>query len=268
MTSYIDQLTKNEVKVVALGLMNHGKSSLLNQLVGKTDNSIFAVAEQRTTCSAQSFKYKNCLYIDTPGLQAENNEVVLETIATADIYLFVHNLTQGELNQQEMDYLKFIASQQDLSSFLSSTIFVMSNAVSDAISKSEINTIINCIKQQLEQIFGTNNTYQILAVDSIAYAQGTELNSNELIKLSCIPLLKSKISNLRKNLKSHIERAKIAPIYNEVNEISKQIEQLKEIFKKRLEETEAEHQQLQEEYLTDLSEYQQLLRRHKALVNS
>ena len=127
---YTHELLKNEFRVVALGLFNHGKSSLLNQIIGSFDNATFSVADKRETRKEQSVKYKDCLYIDTPGLNADDydNATALKTIATADIHLFVHKITTGELNAQEVDYLKFIAKNQSIETFFASTIFVLTNS--------------------------------------------------------------------------------------------------------------------------------------------
>ncbi len=266
--NYTHELLKNEFRVVALGLFNHGKSSLLNQIIGSFDNSTFSVADKRETRKEQSVKYKDCLYIDTPGLNADDydNATALKTIATADIHLFVHKITTGELNAQEVDYLKFIAKNQSIETFFASTIFVLTN--SGSVSKSEIDGVTERIKNQLTDLFGSKNVYNILCVGSSSYAKGSVENKQALIKKSCIPLLKSNITAMKKDIKSSIDAVKLTKLQNEANAIIEQINKLKEIFQERLERTRQEYNALKESFNRDLEEYNRLVRKHKDLLNS
>ena len=105
--NFIKKMEKepDKVCIVNAGRMNHGKSSLFNSLLG--DEKIFAVKDIRTTVCNQEEEADGILYIDTPGLDAQDvdSEQAYEAYKRASIILFVHKLNIGELHESELKEL-------------------------------------------------------------------------------------------------------------------------------------------------------------------
>lgn len=93
--------------VAAWGLMNAGKSYLLNMLTNHIQTECFRTNDIRETAELKEFETDNFIFLDTPGLDANNADdlIALQGAAKADIVLFVHQ-PQGELEQIEVDFLR------------------------------------------------------------------------------------------------------------------------------------------------------------------
>jgi GTP-binding protein EngB required for normal cell division len=103
--------------VTVVGKYNHGKSRLLNELIGA---NAFAVADRRETVALSARVHEQVRWLDAPGLDADvasgddehaHRAVWLES----DIRLFVHAAKEGELDARERALLQalFVLSQVD-----------------------------------------------------------------------------------------------------------------------------------------------------------
>ena len=101
---------ENQITVTCVGLYNHGKSTLLNVLIKDFEYKTFKTADARETTLNKEVIYNDIKYIDTPGLNAQEDDdkKVMEAIESSDITLFVHNVNTGELNKAEVDFLSKI----------------------------------------------------------------------------------------------------------------------------------------------------------------
>ena len=80
---------KRYVKIAVAGRMNHGKSSLLNSLIG---DNIFKVQDIReTTANSRYELFEDVLLVDTLGLDANINDDAIANVAyeSSNIILFV-----------------------------------------------------------------------------------------------------------------------------------------------------------------------------------
>lgn len=95
--------------VAAWGLMNAGKSYLLNMLTDHLQTECFRTNDIRETAELKEFETKDFIFLDTPGLDANGSDDLIagEGAAKADIILFVHQ-PQGELEKIEIDFLREI----------------------------------------------------------------------------------------------------------------------------------------------------------------
>lgn len=92
-----------KVYIINAGRMNHGKSSLMNAVLGK---EVFKVADIRQTVKNQYEEYqKNVFLVDTPGLDAnsEDDQEAFKVYKKANYILYVHNPKIGELHKNELE---------------------------------------------------------------------------------------------------------------------------------------------------------------------
>lgn len=97
--------------VAAWGLMNAGKSYLLNMLTNHIQTECFRTNDIRETAELKEFETDDFIFLDTPGLDANNADdlIAIQGAAKADIVLFVHQ-PQGELEKIEIDFLRQLKS--------------------------------------------------------------------------------------------------------------------------------------------------------------
>ncbi|AOA59891.1 hypothetical protein BFG52_05795 [Acinetobacter larvae] len=99
--------------ITVIGKYNHGKSRLLNELIG---HDIFAVADRRETVNLAEHIQQQARWLDAPGLDADvvgqDDRYAQDALwCQADIRLFVHSLKEGELDAAEQPLLQQL--QQD-----------------------------------------------------------------------------------------------------------------------------------------------------------
>jgi len=132
--------------VVAWGLMNAGKSFLLNMLTNHIETECFRTNDIRETAELKSFETADFIFLDTPGLDANNGDDLIANggAAKADIVLFVHQ-PQGELEKIEIDVLRKL--KDSFGQFAGQNIILV-------LSKSDVHTpedIATIEKRMLEQ---------------------------------------------------------------------------------------------------------------------
>ena len=100
-------------RIAVLGKYNHGKSTLLNALVG-TDH--FKVADKRETVTISEYEHNGVVWVDTPGLDADPTEIddrQAQKVAfeIADFLFLVHQVQAGELDRYEINAFMGLAKQ-------------------------------------------------------------------------------------------------------------------------------------------------------------
>jgi len=139
------------LKVVALGIVNAGKSSLLSALLDRPD--AFPSGDvPRVTRSIQVEHAAGLTLVDTPGLDAEEKDVALafEAASSANQVLWCHSLRMGELRPTELDALRrYRDSSQNR---LWRTCFVLTHGDNVA-SFDVVRTVSRRIAEQLGEIF-------------------------------------------------------------------------------------------------------------------
>ena len=93
--------------VTVIGKYNHGKSRLLNELIG---HAAFGVADRRETIALAEHAHDGVCWLDAPGLDADvhtaDDDHALQAIwLRSDIRLFVHAAKEGELDAAERERL-------------------------------------------------------------------------------------------------------------------------------------------------------------------
>ena len=178
--------TPSEKPVIAVcGLMNVGKSYLLNMLTQHIDREYFKTADQRETTTNKTLETENYIYLDTPGLDAntQDDAIAKQGISQADIVLFVHQ-PQGELEAAEMDFLRQLKNSYG-KAFKHSVVIVISKIDKEDLAK--INSIDAKIQEQCQQHLGAALTS--IQISNLRYQKGVREQKNVLIQASHIDAL-------------------------------------------------------------------------------
>jgi len=118
-------LEHDEPIITVVGKYNHGKSRLLNELIGQ---EAFAVADKRETVKLAHRVYQGVRWLDAPGLDAnvgtdDDRHAMHAAWLHADIRLFVHAAKEGELDAAELAPLAEL--RQDSERTRRQTLFVL-----------------------------------------------------------------------------------------------------------------------------------------------
>ena len=111
--NHLLRTTDEPPRIAVLGKYNHGKSRLLNALVG-TDH--FKVADKRETVAISEYEHGGVIWIDTPGLDADptaidDRQAWKAAFEIADFLLLVHRVDEGDLDRYEINAFMDLAKQ-------------------------------------------------------------------------------------------------------------------------------------------------------------
>lgn len=236
--------------IAVFGKFNHGKSTLLNALVGQ---DIFAASDKRETVKNQEFKDEKhqVIWLDTPGLDADvtgkddfaaNKGAFVE----ADIILMVHNIKAGELDRYEIEHFKRLLETSD--SVKKLLVITQIDQVPDEQNR---NQALNKIQQQFPQ-------FELLQTSAVRYQKGIEKNQQQFIELSGIPALSNKIQQLsglvsqsRQEMKSELKTQIEQRIQREINRLNSQIQHRKNV----LDDVRDEFERAVDDYLNNVANF-------------
>ena len=190
---------KRYVKIAVAGRMNHGKSSLLNSLIG---DNIFKVQDIRETTTNSRYElFEDVLLVDTPGLDANINDDTIANVAyeSSNIILFVHNYNVGDFHKGELEALKRIADFHNSEAFSDRFILVLTGK--DAVTDQNDRELIKLkLLKDIKQFCGLQN-FPTFEVSNTTYMKGKSENKEKLIVYSGIPTLLEYITSKIENLK-------------------------------------------------------------------
>ncbi|MBH1965649.1 MAG: 50S ribosome-binding GTPase [Comamonadaceae bacterium] len=167
--------------VTVIGKYNHGKSRLLNELIG---HIAFSVADKRETVELSSHVHQGVRWLDAPGLDADvgtvDDEHALQaTWLESDIRLFVHAAKEGELDASERTLLESLHS--DGLRYGRQTLLVLTQ-IDQLSSDDQLRKVADIIGSQAPA-FGLH------LVSSTRYRQGVDGGKSLLLERSGIPAL-------------------------------------------------------------------------------
>lgn len=203
---------KRYVKIAVAGRMNHGKSSLLNSLIG---DNIFKVQDIReTTANSRYELFEDVLLVDTPGLDANINDDAIANVAyeSSNIILFVHNYNVGDFHKGELEALKRIADFHNSEAFSDRFILVLTGK--DAITDQNDRELIKLkLLKDIKKFCGLQN-FPIFEVSNTTFMKGKSENKEKLITYSGIPTLLEYITSKIEELKPLRTKQTIEKIRN------------------------------------------------------
>ena len=203
---------KRYVKIAVAGRMNHGKSSLLNSLIG---DDIFNVQDIRETTTNSRYElFEDVLLVDTPGLDANINDDAIANVAyeSSNIILFVHNYNVGDFHKGELEALKRIADFHNSEAFSDRFILVLTGK--DAVTDQNDRELIKLkLLKDIKEFCGLQN-FPIFEVSNTTFMKGNSENKEKLITYSGIPTLLEYITSKIKELKPLRTKQTIEKIRN------------------------------------------------------
>ena len=203
---------KRYVKIAVAGRMNHGKSSLLNSLIG---DDIFNVQDIRETTTNSRYElFEDVLLVDTPGLDANINDDAIANVAyeSSNIILFVHNYNVGDFHKGELEALKRIADFHNSEAFGDRFILVLTGK--DAVTDQNDRELIKLkLLKDIKQFCGLQN-FPIFEVSNTTFMKGKSENKEKLITYSGIPTLLEYITSKIEELKPLRTKQTIEKIRN------------------------------------------------------
>jgi hypothetical protein len=178
-------LADGEPIVTVIGKYNHGKSRLLNELIGR---DTFAVADKRETVKLSDSVHQGVRWLDAPGLDADvgtedDRHALHAAWLHADIRLFVHAAKEGELDAKELALLAELCADGERSK--RQTLFVLSQ-VDQLADDAELQKVSHAIGAQRPDI-GLN------AVSSTRYRKGRDEGKKLMLEKSGMPSLRATI---------------------------------------------------------------------------
>ena len=207
--------------VVAWGLMNAGKSYLLNMLTEHIDNEYFKTNDFRETAEVKKFETDDFIFLDTPGLDAstEDNLTAIQGVGEADIVLFVHQL-QGELEAVEIEFLQNLVDS--FGEYASDNIIIVLSKVD----KEDGNKVL----QQCDIYIGFEP--KCIAISNTVYKAGAEKNIEGLIKNSNIGSLHQLLQQLSASVQGVREERQLQQRQQVIDQLKAEREELEEVLNK------------------------------------
>ena len=193
---FLNQSLRSEKSVIVTwGLMNAGKSSLLNMLTQHIEQEFFKTNDFRETTEVCAYEADQYIYLDTPGLDANtaDNLEALKGIKKADVVLFVHQL-QGELEANEVEFLKDVRTS--FGQYAEKNIILILSKV-DKEDRSKVDQIQKRVLEQCEQYLGFQP--QCFQISNKLYQQGIQKHKDGLVRHSHIEDLKQCINSIISN---------------------------------------------------------------------
>ena len=178
-------LADGEPIVTVIGKYNHGKSRLLNELIGR---DTFAVADKRETVKLSDSVHQGVRWLDAPGLDADvgtedDRHALHAAWLHADIRLFVHAAKEGELDAKELALLAELCTDGERSK--RQTLFVLSQ-VDQLADDAELQKVSHAIGAQWPDI-------DLNAVSSTRYRKGRDEGKKLMLEKSGMPSLRATI---------------------------------------------------------------------------
>ena len=175
----------HKVNIINAGVMNHGKSSLFNSLLGK---NVFPEEDIRTTVKIQVEPWvDNVFLIDPPGLNAEiiDDKVAYEAYRRANVILFVHRVDTGELHKNGLEGLNKIKSLFADDNFFVEHLCLVLTSIDDKSASNDLEVIRDKALDDIKNFCGLSG-FKVFYVSNTRYRKGMTEHKEGLVRLSGI----------------------------------------------------------------------------------
>lgn len=190
----------NNVYIVNVGSMNHGKSSLFNSLLNR---NAFKAQDKRETKEPSDALWFDSVYLtDTPGLHADDvdDQKAREAYRKANMLVFVHTIKNGELHLPEIEALNALKAlfNEYGEKFFWEHFCLVLTFLEEVIDEDDRIIIIDKILGDISRKCGGKD-FPLFVVSNSIYADGIEEQDSELIEFSGINQLRDFLtSNIQK----------------------------------------------------------------------
>jgi len=252
-----EQLISNvppEKPIIAVcGLLNAGKSYLLNMLTQHIDQEYFKTADQRETIANKALETEQYIYLDTPGLDAtvQDDAAASQGIDEADIVLFVHQ-PQGELDPAEIDFLTQLKTRFRRSA-KHSIIIVISKI--DKEIESKIDAIDKEIQKQCHEKLGI--VFTTFRISNTRYRKGISEKKDGLVQASHIDALLQHLTKITPKVhqaRQNKMAAGIETLTTEIDALMQELRDEKTVIRQEISERFTEFNEQMEQLQIFLSE--------------
>ena len=194
--------------IAACGLMNAGKSFLLNMLTRHLEQEFFRTNDVRETVANAQFDSERYIYLDTPGIDAnpDDDEHASQGVRHADVILFVHQ-PQGELDEAESRFLRGLVPALGIHAG-DSIIIVLSKSEKE--SPEKIVAIEQRIRQQCADQLGFEP--HVFQVSSKRYQNGVLKGQGGLVAASGMDALMEHVQATAASVQAIRARKKLAEV--------------------------------------------------------
>lgn len=179
-------LEHDEPIVTVIGKYNHGKSRLLNELIG---SDTFAVADKRETVRLSDSIHQGVRWLDAPGLDADvgtedDRHALHAAWLHADIRLFVHAAKEGELDAKELALIGELRADSERTR--RQTLVVLSQ-IDQLPNEGELDNVSSAIAAQIPGI-------ALNPVSSTRHRKGLDEGKKLFVERSGIPSLRDALN--------------------------------------------------------------------------
>lgn len=210
--------------IAAWGMMNAGKSFLLNMLTQNIDEEYFTVNDHRETTDLKKFETESCIFLDTPGLDAndQDTKIALDGIKNADVVLFVHQMP-GELEEVEISYLQ---EQRKIFGSHANKNIIMIFSKLDKVNAEKVDQIQARVLEQCQELMGF--TPVCFQISNTRYQKGVKEQKPGLVEGSHIVELQSHLEDI---ILSDIGRVRQDRQYAQLNQLIIELKAIDEKLK-------------------------------------
>lgn len=161
-----EKLVQNQPEIMVYGIYNAGKSSIINELIGRDEAE---VNDKPTTYRVQYFNFNGYRIADTPGVGApiEHEQITQTHLRKADVVIFVMSSTGSHDKAQNYERIRDIYNSDK-------KVIIVLNDKNGDLNKKDNNTIEEIklkIGANLNAV-GLENKFHIIAVNALRARRG------------------------------------------------------------------------------------------------
>lgn len=215
--------------IVCTGIYNAGKSTLLNALCGEEK---FPTGDIPTTKAVAQEEFDGAVYIDTPGLNAEeeDDQETQKALQSADFIIFVSNAQNGGVGEAEAAWLKGLAERYTADSLRRRLVYVLTHC--GQVEPEQAAAIRDKTAADLNKMIGFAPE-PIFCVDSVIYQKGIAEDKPFLVEDSALLQLQAHLAELIAKAGETLRQAQADEAEARLRELLEQIVCCKDFCKKR-----------------------------------